>query len=50
MEFKVLKLFMEGQSYQNIADALGKDMKSVDNALQRIKKKIREVGLYEQIR
>ena len=50
MEFKVLKLFMEGQSYQEIADALGKDMKSVDNALQRIKKKIREAGLYEQIR
>ena len=50
MEFKVLKLFMEGQSYHDIADALGKDMKSVDNALQRIKKKIKEAGLYEQIR
>ncbi len=50
MEFKVLKLFMEGQSYHDIANALGKDIKSVDNALQRIKKKIREAGLYEQIR
>lgn len=50
MEFSVLKLFMEGQSYHDIADALGKDMKSVDNALQRIKKKVKEAGLYEQIR
>ncbi len=44
MEFKVLSLFMEGQSYSHIAAALGKDIKSVDNALQRIKKKIREAG------
>ena len=47
MEFQVLRFFMEGQSYQDIASSLGKDVKSVDNALQRIKKKIKEAKLYE---
>lgn len=39
-EIKILKLYMRGQTYANIAKILHKDKKSVDNALQRIKKKI----------
>lgn len=38
-ECKVLSLYLTGKSYGEIASALGKDPKSIDNALQRIKKK-----------
>lgn len=40
LEKAVLNLFMEGKSYQEISYQLNKDNKAVDNALQRIKKKI----------
>lgn len=43
LERKVLDLFVGGDSYQEIAQALGKDPKSIDNALQRIKKKLRDI-------
>lgn len=39
-ESKVLGMYMDGCSYQEIADRLGRHTKSVDNALQRIKRKI----------
>ena len=41
MELEVLNEFLKGKSYAEIAEALDKDFKSIDNALQRIKKKIR---------
>lgn len=41
MENKVLSLFLEGMSYKEIGKRLGKTEKSVDNALQRIKNKVR---------
>ncbi|MCL6106513.1 MAG: RNA polymerase sporulation sigma factor SigH [Actinobacteria bacterium] len=40
LETRVLKLYLEGRSYEQIADQLGCDTKSVDNALQRIKRKV----------
>ncbi|MDZ4063280.1 MAG: RNA polymerase sporulation sigma factor SigH [Coriobacteriia bacterium] len=39
-EAQVLRLYMEGCSYQEIAERLGRHAKSVDNALQRVKRKI----------
>ena len=39
-EKQVFSLYLEGKSYQEIAKALHKHVKSVDNALQRIKKKL----------
>lgn len=39
-EYKVFESYLCGSSYQEIAKELGKSMKSVDNALQRIKKKL----------
>lgn len=39
-ERQVLSAFLDGKSYQEIADALGRHVKAVDNALQRIKKKM----------
>jgi RNA polymerase sporulation-specific sigma factor len=39
-ETQVMQLYVEGKSYQQIADILGKHAKSIDNALQRIKRKL----------
>ena len=40
MEKQVLDLFLDGLSYRDIAKALNKDEKSVDNAVQRIRRKL----------
>ncbi len=40
LERQVLKLYLEGENYQQISTALGKPPKSVDNALQRIRSKV----------
>ncbi|MDP8988373.1 MAG: RNA polymerase sporulation sigma factor SigH [Actinomycetota bacterium] len=40
LEAKVLRLFVEGKSYEEIGVEVGRRAKSVDNALQRIKRKI----------
>ena len=44
-EVDVLRLFVAGQSYQEIGNLLGRQVKSVDNALQRIKRKLSEHGV-----
>ena len=43
MENKVLDLYLKGEGYVEIGRILGKSPKSIDNALQRIRAKIREV-------
>lgn len=40
LERQVLDAFMDGKSYQEIADMLGRHVKSIDNALQRVKRKL----------
>ena len=40
---KVLDLYLKGKGYVEIGGILNKSTKSVDNALQRIRSKIREV-------
>jgi len=40
LEAKVLKLYIDGRSYQEIADDLDRHVKSIDNALQRVKRKV----------
>lgn len=42
LEKEVLDLYMVGMSYTQIAKVLGRDEKSTDNALQRIKMKIKK--------
>ena len=39
-EVEVLEHYIDGRSYQQIADMLGRHVKSIDNALQRIKRKL----------
>ncbi|MBP3888941.1 MAG: RNA polymerase sporulation sigma factor SigH [Cellulosilyticum sp.] len=43
LEVQVLHIYMEGKNYREIAEILGKSPKSIDNALQRIKKKLEGV-------
>lgn len=40
LEWKVLTLYLEGKSYQEIAVDLCRHVKSIDNALQRVKRKL----------
>jgi len=41
LEFKVLKLYLQGYSYREISTALEVSSKSIDNSLSRIKTKLR---------
>jgi len=40
LEQEVLTAYLDGKSYQEIADKLGRHVKSIDNALQRVKRKL----------
>ena len=40
LEWKVLSKFLQGRSYQEIAVELDRHVKSIDNALQRVKRKL----------
>ena len=40
LEWEVLTAYLEGQSYQEMAVELNRHIKSVDNALQRVKRKL----------
>ena len=42
MERRVLKEYLAGKKYPEIAQSLGKSYKTIDNAMQRIRKKINE--------
>lgn len=42
LELKVLMEYLKGKSYQDIAISLKRHVKSVDNALQRVKRKLEE--------
>ena len=50
LEMQVLRLYVAGRSYVEIADAVGRHAKSVDNAVQRIKRKLgRSLAEYEAL-
>jgi RNA polymerase sporulation-specific sigma factor len=40
LEADALKLYLEGESYETMAECLGCDTKTIDNALQRVKRKV----------
>ncbi len=40
LEADALRLYMEGNSYEEMAELLGCDTKTIDNALQRVKRKV----------
>ena len=43
MEKQVLTLYLDGKSYSDIASELGKTCKSIDNAIQRIRDKVKKM-------
>jgi RNA polymerase sporulation-specific sigma factor len=46
LERRVLTLYMDGQSYEEISEELNRHVKSIDNALQRVKRKLeRHLGI-----
>lgn len=47
LEKEVLDFYLEGKSYTEIAGILGKPDKSIDNALQRIKAKVKKICLLD---
>jgi RNA polymerase sporulation-specific sigma factor len=40
LEGRVLALYLDGRPYEEVAERLGCDAKTVDNALQRVKRKV----------
>ncbi len=46
-EWKVFQLYRLGMNYQEIANTLDKDPKSTDNAIQRIKKKVKKIIAFD---
>lgn len=42
-EYRVVTLYLDGMSYNSISEATGKDIKSIDNALSRAKKKLQKL-------
>lgn len=42
-EFSILSLYLKGYSYSLISEKTDKDIKAIDNAVQRIRKKLRKV-------
>ena len=49
LERKVLMLYLDGRSYQEIAVDLNRHVKSIDNALQRVKRKLEKYLDIEEI-
>ena len=44
LECQVLLYYLRGESYIDIAARLGKDPKAIDNAIQRIRRKLKKLG------
>ena len=43
LEHKILGYYLQGKSYQEISEYIGKSPKSIDNALQRVKRKLERI-------
>ena len=40
LELQVFRLYLQGETYQEISESISKPVKTIDNALQRVKKKV----------
>lgn len=43
LEHRILSLYLQGKSYLEISEQVGKSPKSIDNALQRVKRKLERI-------
>lgn len=50
LEKRVLHLYLDGQSYQEISKELNRHVKSIDNALQRVKRKLEQLLKAKEIK
>ena len=50
LEKKVLHLYLDGRTYQEISVELNRHVKSIDNALQRVKRKLEQLIFENEIR
>jgi len=49
LERRVLALYLDGRSYQEISEELNRHVKSIDNALQRVKRKLERYLEFKEI-
>ena len=49
LELQVLALYLDGQSYHEISAKLNRHVKSIDNALQRVKRKLERHLVLEEM-
>ncbi len=49
LELQVLALYLDGQSYHEISTKLNRHVKSIDNALQRVKRKLERHLVLEEM-
>ena len=49
LEWKVLMSYLDGKSYQEIAAELGRHIKSIDNALQRVSVNLKNISSAKEI-
>lgn len=49
LERQVLALYLDGRSYQEISEKLNRHVKSIDNALQRVKRKLERYLEFKEI-
>lgn len=49
LERRVLALYLDGRSYQEISEQLNRHVKSIDNALQRVKRKLERYLEFKEI-
>lgn len=49
LELQVLALYLDGQSYHEISTELNRHVKSIDNALQRVKRKLERHLVFEEM-
>ncbi|WP_046176579.1 RNA polymerase sporulation sigma factor SigH [Domibacillus indicus] len=49
LERQVLALYLDGRSYQEISEELNRHVKSIDNALQRVKRKLERYWEFKEI-
>ncbi|MCM3791001.1 RNA polymerase sporulation sigma factor SigH [Domibacillus indicus] len=49
LERQVLALYLDGRSYQEISEQLNRHVKSIDNALQRVKRKLERYLEFKEI-
>ena len=48
LEKEVLQSYLDGKSYQEIASDLDRQAKSIDNALQRVKRKLEKCLYFDK--